>query len=171
MASDTHNNNAVVSLLHAATTVMAAAFCLSIACISKRGTGDCFIEISKAGQRCKACCFAPPFPPSDPKQIYLDQGGFCCSFCTLSSCAGPQRMPHRTGSGRTKPGFMGGQARSLLIWSPGANRLWHRRFSLSHWARPPLARAYRVQYGRTKVLRCWPCLAGSIPFPGPTGCW
>lgn len=69
-------HNAVVILLHAATTVMAAAFpfCLSTARVTKRGTGDCFIEISQAGQRCEACCFAPPFPPSDPEQIYPDQG-------------------------------------------------------------------------------------------------
>lgn len=114
--SDTTRHNAVVILLHAATTVMAAAFCLSTARVTKRGTGDCFIEISQAGQRCEACCFAPPFPPSDPEQIYPDQGG----GPLLSRCFAPfpffmcwttkNASQDRVRPDQTRAHLMGGQA-------------------------------------------------------------
>lgn len=105
-------HNAVVILLHAATTVMAAAFCLSTARVTKRGTGDCFIEISQAGQRCEACCFAPPFPPSDPEQIYPDKGGALLFvshpffMCWTTKNASQDRVR----PDQTRAHLMGGQA-------------------------------------------------------------
>lgn len=49
------------------------------------------------------------FPLQIPSRSTPTRGGLCCPVVlhpSLSSCAGPQRMPHRTGSGRTKPGLI-----------------------------------------------------------------